>query len=157
MAVKVNFQNGGRRHLGFSRKWNLTSAELAAARIYLRTKFGENILKGGRVMAVYLFSKIPRPPCWIYFRCRFFSYRHFYIVAVPIRRRSLWWWVTTFAVVNIPVEQLILPPGECLSNDNAHWSCGEVSIPHKVILSFSHKSTLYAQRFHTRPFFDNSP
>ena len=30
MVIKVNFQNGGRRHLGFCRKWNLTSGKVAA-------------------------------------------------------------------------------------------------------------------------------
>jgi len=30
MAVKVNFQNGGGRHLRFYWKWNLTSVEVTA-------------------------------------------------------------------------------------------------------------------------------
>jgi len=57
MAVLLNFQNGGRRHLGFlgSEIWRHRKSR--AARIYLLTKFGEDISKGGRVMAIYVFSK----------------------------------------------------------------------------------------------------
>jgi len=56
MAVKVNFQNGGRRHLGLfvSEIWRHRKSR--AARIYLHTKFGEDISTGGRVMAIYVFS-----------------------------------------------------------------------------------------------------
>jgi len=37
-----------------------------AARIYLHTKFGEPTSPGGRVMAIYVFSKWSRPPSWIF-------------------------------------------------------------------------------------------
>ena len=39
-------------------------------RIYLHTKFGEDILKGGRVMAIYVFLKF-RPPSWIFREVKF--------------------------------------------------------------------------------------
>jgi len=55
-----------------------------SARIYLQTKFGEDISKGGRVMAVYVFSKWRPPPSSINFRCRFSSYGRFYIVALYV-------------------------------------------------------------------------
>jgi len=57
MVVKVIFQNGGRRHLGFfgSEIWRHRKSR--AARIYLHTTFGEDVSKGGRVMAIYVFSK----------------------------------------------------------------------------------------------------
>ena len=58
MAVKVNFQNGDRSHLGFCRWseiWRQGQSRLT--RIYLQTKFGEYILKGGQVMTIYVFSK----------------------------------------------------------------------------------------------------
>jgi len=77
MAVKVSFQNGGSHHVGFFRKWNLASAKVAATRIFLLTKFGEDISNGGRVMANYMFSKWRPPPSWIHFRCRFFTYTRF--------------------------------------------------------------------------------
>jgi len=84
MAVKVNFQNGGRRHLGFlgSEIWRHQKSR--AASIYLQTKFREDISKGGRVMAVYVFLKWRPPPSWIYFRCRFSWYSRFWIVALYV-------------------------------------------------------------------------
>jgi len=84
MAVKVIFQNGGCRHLGFfgSEIWRHRKSR--AARIYLHTKFGEDISKGGRVMAVYVFSKWRRPPSWMYFRCGFSSFRRFWIVVLYV-------------------------------------------------------------------------
>jgi len=57
MAVKVNFQNGGCRHLEFCRSEILRHGKSPLARIYLPTKFGEDILKGGRVMTIYVFLK----------------------------------------------------------------------------------------------------
>jgi len=56
MASKVNIQNGGRRHLGFCRSeiWRQGKSRLNL--IYLLAKFGEDILKGGRVMAIYVFK-----------------------------------------------------------------------------------------------------
>ena len=47
------------RHQGFWRKWNLT-------KFYLHTKFGEPMSTGGRVMAIYVFSKWQSPPSWIF-------------------------------------------------------------------------------------------
>jgi len=75
IAIKVNFQNGGRRHLGFYRNLNLSQRHLRLSRIYLRTKCGEDILKGGRVMAIYVFLKwrpaaildFQRSEIWTYF------------------------------------------------------------------------------------------
>jgi len=57
MIIKLIFQNGGCRHLGFCRSeiWRQQKSRLT--RIYLHTKFGEDILKGGQVMAIYVFSK----------------------------------------------------------------------------------------------------
>jgi len=57
MAIKLNFQSGGRRHLGFCRGeiWHPEKSPLT--RIYLHTIFGEDILKGGRVMTIYVFLK----------------------------------------------------------------------------------------------------
>jgi len=57
MAIKVNFHNGGSRHLDFcpSEIWRRGKSRLA--RIYLGTKFGEDIMKGGRVMTIYVFLK----------------------------------------------------------------------------------------------------
>jgi len=51
---KVNFQNGERRHLVFfgSEIWRQQKSR--PGRIYLRTKFGEDISKGGRVTAIYV-------------------------------------------------------------------------------------------------------
>ena len=54
MAVKVTFQNVGRRHLEFFGSVIWRHRKSRAARIY---KFGEDITKGGRVMAIYVFSK----------------------------------------------------------------------------------------------------
>ena len=58
MAIKVNFQNGGRRHLEFCRIeiWRQGQSRLSS--IYLRTKFGGDILKGGGVMTIYVFFKM---------------------------------------------------------------------------------------------------
>jgi len=57
MAIKVNFQNGGSRHLEFCRSEIWHQGKLWLARIYLRAKFGEDILKGGRIMTIYVFLK----------------------------------------------------------------------------------------------------
>jgi len=57
MAVKVIFQNVGRRHLGFFGSVIWRHRKSRAARIYLYTEFGEDVSKGGRVMAIYVFSK----------------------------------------------------------------------------------------------------
>ena len=55
MAIKVNFQNNGRRHLEFCRSEIRRQGNSWLGRIYLHTKFGEDILKGGRVMTIYVF------------------------------------------------------------------------------------------------------
>jgi len=65
MAIKVNFQNGGSRHLEFCRSEIGRQGKSWLARVYFSTKFGENILKGGRVMTIYVFLKW-RPPSWIF-------------------------------------------------------------------------------------------
>ena len=57
MAINVNFQNGSSRHLEFCRSEIWHQAKSRLARIYLHTKFGEVILKGGRVMTIYVFLK----------------------------------------------------------------------------------------------------
>jgi len=49
-------------------------------------------------MAVYVFSKWRPPPSWIYFRCRFFSYSRFWIMALYVpakfdKSTSLCGWV----------------------------------------------------------------
>ena len=53
MAIKVNFQNGGRRHLEFCR---IEIWRQGLSSIYLRIKFGGDILKGGGVMTIYVFK-----------------------------------------------------------------------------------------------------
>jgi len=60
---------------------NLTSPKVAGDPYLPPHQIGEDISKGGRVMAVFVFSKWRPPPSWIYFRCRFFSYRRFWTVA----------------------------------------------------------------------------
>jgi len=57
MAIKLNFQNGGSRHLEFCRSEIWRQGNLRLARTYLRTKFGEDILNGARVMTIYVFLK----------------------------------------------------------------------------------------------------
>jgi len=42
-------------------------------RMYLHTKLGVDISKGGRVMAIYVFSKWWPLPSWIYFQCQFLA------------------------------------------------------------------------------------
>jgi len=59
MAIEVNFQNGGRGHLGFCRSEIRRQGNSPLTRIYIRTKFGEDVLMGGRIMAIYVFSKWP--------------------------------------------------------------------------------------------------
>jgi len=63
--------------------------KLRPASIYPHTKFGEDISKGGRVMAIYVFSLWRPPPSWIYFRCRFLSYNQFWIVATYVPAKFL--------------------------------------------------------------------
>jgi len=55
MAIKVNFQNGGSRHLEYRRSeiWREWKSQLT--HVYLRTKFGEDIFC--RVMTIYVFLK----------------------------------------------------------------------------------------------------
>ena len=57
MATKVNFQNGGRRHVGFfgSEIWRQPKSR--PTRIYISTPNLPKISKGGRVMTIYVFSK----------------------------------------------------------------------------------------------------
>ena len=59
MAVKMNYQNGGRRHLGFVGSQILRHPKSRPTRrpIYLHTKFGEDISKGCRVIAIYVYLK----------------------------------------------------------------------------------------------------
>jgi len=48
------------------------------------SKFGEDISKGSRVMAIYVFSKWRPLPSWIYFRCPFLSHNPFWMVAMNV-------------------------------------------------------------------------
>jgi len=57
MAIKMNIQNGGSRHLEFCRSEIWRQGKSRLARIYLPTQFGEDTLKGGRVMTIYVFLK----------------------------------------------------------------------------------------------------
>jgi len=104
MAVKVNFQNSRCRHLGFFRKWNLTSAEVAADWYVSPCQIWWRYLKGGQVMAIYMFSKwrpaaildFRRSEIWRYFCFRDVSFslsaKFLLLVCyVPnIAKRSIW-------------------------------------------------------------------
>ena len=57
LPCERDFKICSRRHIGFSRKWNLTSVKVAASRIYLHIKLGEDISIGSQVVVIYLFLK----------------------------------------------------------------------------------------------------
>ena len=62
MAVKVNFQNGGRRHLGLfgSEMWRHPKSR--AARIYIHTRLGEDIWRSAELWRFMCFQNGGRPP-----------------------------------------------------------------------------------------------